>query len=59
MEKYKSTKEDLQDFFTIVFGSQDSVAARAEQLRSGIYKIGAVLGVGVVILAMLLLKFTI
>ena len=58
MEKYKSPKEDLQDFYTLVFGQGDSVRVKAEQMRSGIYKIGGMLGVGVVVLALLLLKFT-
>ena len=58
MKTYKSAKEDLQEFFQLVFGKDESVALRAEQMRSGIYKAGGVLGVSVVVLALLLLKFT-
>ena len=58
MAKYKNPKEDLQEFFGLVFGQEENVASKAEEMRSGIYKIGAVLGVSVVILALLLLKFT-
>tara|TARA_X000001036_G_C20307126_1_gene654868 strand:+ start:309 stop:488 length:180 start_codon:yes stop_codon:yes gene_type:complete len=58
MEKHKTAKEDLQDFFNLVFGKDDAVAIKAEQMRSGIYKIGGVLGVSIVILAVLLIKFT-
>ena len=58
MKTHKSAKEDLQEFFQLVFGKDDSIALRAEQMRSGIYKVGGVLGVSVVVLALLLLKFT-
>ena len=58
MKPHKTSKEDLQDFFNLVFGKDESMTLRAEQMRSGIYKIGAVLGVSVVVLALLLLKFT-
>ena len=58
MEKYKSSKEDLQQFYTLVFGKGENIATKAEEMRSGIYKAGGALGVGVVMLALLLLKFT-
>ena len=58
MGKYKSEQEHLQDFFSIVFGKKKEVAARAEQIRSNIYKLGAALGVSVIALAVLVLKFT-
>ena len=58
MDKYKSNKEDLQDFFHLVFGKDKNVAVKAEQMRSGIYKIGGLVGVSVVLLSLLLLKFT-
>ena len=58
MKPYKTSKEDLQEFFNLVFGKDETVALRAEQMRSGIYKAGGVLGVSVVVLALLLLKFT-
>lgn len=58
MKPYKTSKEDLQEFFDLVFGKDESIALRAEQMRSGIYKIGGMLGVSVVLLALLLLKFT-
>ena len=58
MAKFKSTKEDLQEFFGLVFGSDEEVPARAEQMRSGIYKVGGMLGVGLILLSFLLLKFT-
>ena len=57
MRSHKSAKEDLQDFFDLVFGRDETMALRAEQMRSGIYKIGSLLGVSVVVLALLLLKF--
>ena len=58
MGKYKSEKEHLQDFFSIVFGKKKEVAVRAEQIRSNIYKLGGALGISVIALAVLLLKFT-
>ena len=58
MRPYKTSKEDLQEFFTLVFGKDESMTSKAEQMRSGIYKAGGVLGVSVVVLALLLLKFT-
>ena len=58
MNPHKTPKEDLQDFFNLIFGENESIALRAEQMRSGIYKIGGVLGASVVVLASLLLKFT-
>ena len=58
MGSHKSAKEDLQEFFDLVFGKDETMALRAEQMRSGIYKIGGLLGVSVVVLALLLLKFT-
>ena len=58
MEKYKSEKEHLQDFFSTVFGKKKEVAIRAEQIRSNIYKLGGAVGVSVIALAVLLLKFT-
>jgi hypothetical protein len=58
MGKYKSEKEHLQDFFSTVFGKKEEVSVRAEQIRSNIYKLGGVLGVSVIAIAVLLLKFT-
>ena len=58
MGKYKSEKEHLQDFFSIVFGKKKEVDVRAEQIRSNIYKLGGAVGVSVIALAVLLLKFT-
>ena len=58
MEKHKTSQEELQDFFHLVFGKDDNVTIKAEQMRSGIYKIGGMLGVSVVLLSLLLLKFT-
>ena len=58
MNNYKTPKEDLQQFYTLVFGEGKSIAAKAEAMRSGIYKIGGALGVSVVLLALLLLRFT-
>ena len=56
--KYKTAKEDLQEFFGLLFGKEEELSIKAEQMRSGIYKIGGGVGVGVVVLALLLLKFT-
>ena len=58
MEKYKSEKEYLQDFFSIVFGKKEEVSGRAQQIRSNIYKLGGALGISVIALSVLLLKFT-
>ena len=58
MGKYKSEKDHLQNFFSIVFGKKKEVAVRAQQIRSNIYKLGGALGVSVIALAILLLKFT-
>jgi hypothetical protein len=58
MGNYKSEKEDLQDFFGIVFGKKSEIKNRAMQMRSNIYKGGVALGVCVIALAVLLLKFT-
>ena len=58
MGRHKTAKEDLQQFFTLVFGENESIGTKAEQMRSGIYKIGGLAGVGLVILALLLLRFT-
>ena len=55
---YSLMASDLQDFFNLVFGKDESMTLRAEQMRSGIYKIGGILGASVVVLALLLLKFT-
>ena len=58
MKKYKTTKEDLQDFFQLVFGQGANISYRAEKMRSGIYKAGGMLGVSVIVLAVLLLNYT-
>jgi hypothetical protein len=58
MKIYKSSKEELQQVYTLIFGKNENISTRAEEIRSGIYKIGAVLGASVVLLALLLLKFT-
>jgi hypothetical protein len=58
MGKYKSEKEDLQEFFNIVFGKKAEIKGHAARMRSNIYKGGLALGISVVGLAVLLLKFT-
>jgi hypothetical protein len=58
MGNYKSEKEDLQDFVGIVFGKKNEMKIRAGQMRLNIYKGGLALGVCVIMLAVLLLKFT-
>ena len=58
MEKYKSEKEDLQEFFSLVFGKKAEIKNQAARIRSNIYKVGLALGFSVIGLAVLLLKFT-
>ena len=58
MERHKSSKEDLQEFFHLVFGEDASISNKAEKMRSGIYKVGGMLGISVILLAVLLLNFT-
>jgi hypothetical protein len=58
MGKYKSEKEDLQDFVGILFGDKGNMKSKAAQMRSNIYKGGLGLGVSVLALAVLLLNFT-
>ena len=58
MGKYKSEKEDLQEFFGLVFGKKAEIKGQAARMRSNIYKGGLALGFSVIGLAVLLLKFT-
>ena len=58
MGKYRSEKETLQEFVGIVFGEKSELKGRAEQMRSNIYKGGLALGASVIIIAVLLIKFT-
>jgi hypothetical protein len=58
MGKYKSEKEDLQEFFSLVFGKKAEIKSQAARMRSNIYKGGLALGFSVIGLAVLLLKFT-
>ena len=58
MGKYKSEKEDLQEFFSLVFGKKAEIKNQAARIRSNIYKVGLALGFSVIGLAVLLLKFT-
>ena len=58
MGKYKSEKEDLQKFFSLVFGKKAEIKSQAARMRSNIYKGGLALGFSVIGLAVLLLKFT-
>ena len=58
MGKYKSEKENLQEFVSIVFGKKNELKERAQQIRSNIYKGGLALGASVIFLAVLLIKFT-
>ena len=58
MNEYKSPQEDLQNFFTLVFGEKQDSAAKAEQIKSGIYKAGSALGLAVIALAFLMLNHT-
>lgn len=58
MEKHKTAQEDLQEFVQLMFGEKASMASKAEKMRSGIYKIGGMLGISVILLAVLLLNFT-
>ena len=57
MVRHKSPQEDLQEFFSLVFGKDENVPIRAELIRSSIYKVGGILGVSTVMLALLLLNF--
>ena len=58
MEKHKTAKEDLQEFFSLVFGDGANMSNKAERMRSGIYKLGGMAGISVILLAVLLLNFT-
>ena len=58
MGKYKSEKEDLQEFFSLVFGKKAEIKNQAARMRSNIYKGGLAIGFSVIGLAVLLLKFT-
>ena len=58
MGKYKSEKEDLQEFFSLVFGKKAEIKNQAARIRSNIYKVGLALGFSLIGLAVLLLKFT-
>jgi hypothetical protein len=58
MGKYKSEKEELQEFFGLVFGKKAEIKGQAARMRSNIYKGGLALGLSVIGLAVLLLKFT-
>lgn len=58
MERYKTSKEDLQEFMQLVFGKGSNMSDKAEKMRSGIYKAGGMLGISVIFLAVLLLNFT-
>jgi hypothetical protein len=58
MGKYKSEKENLQEFFSLVFGKKTEIKSQAARMRSNIYKGGLALGFSVIGLAVLLLKFT-
>jgi hypothetical protein len=58
MAKYKSEKEDLQEFFGLVFGKKADIKNQAARIRSNIYRGGFVLGLSVIGLAVLLLRFT-
>ena len=57
MVRHKSPQEDLQEFFSLVFGKDENVPIKAELIRSSIYKAGGILGVSKVMLALLLLNF--
>jgi hypothetical protein len=58
MGKYKSEKEDLQDFVSVIFGKKNEIKNRASKMRSNIYIGGIGLSLSIIALAILLLNFT-
>jgi hypothetical protein len=58
MGKFKSEKQSLQEFFGILFGKKSEIKGQAARMRMNIYKSGLAVSFSVIVLAVLLLKFT-